>query len=838
VLSIGKLAPGRADYYLDTVARGAEEYYIGSGEAPGRWLGRGAERLGLTGDVAGHQLRRVLNGAGPDGRPLLSSKGPKHMAGFDCTFNAPKSVTLLFARGSPEVRRQVRDAHEAAVDAALAVLETEACRVRRGKGGATVLPGDGFVAAAFRHRTSRAGDPHLHTHVVVANLAHARSDGRWSALDGRHLYSWCRTVGFLYEAHLRAELTRRLGVTWKAPRNGIADLAGIPKRAIDHFSQRRRQIVDRMALFGSLGGHGAQVATYATREDKDTSIPYAALQEWWTRRAAKVGLDERTLAAVCDTTARQRLTRDDTDVDDLYRRLDAPNGITEHRSTFDRRDVIRHLCDELPAGAATTEVLGLADDYLGSHHVVALAEPGTERIRRGDGRRAPVPIDARRWTTPDLLAVEKHLIGMATHRRNAGAGLARADHVDSAIAARPTLSDEQRTMVRRICGSGAGVEVAPGVAGSGKTHALAAAREAWLASGHTVIGAALSAQAARQLQAGSDIPSMTIARLRNALDRPNEAGLGPAHILVIDEAAMVGTRALADLVSRVHQAGAKIVLIGDACQLPEIEAGGAFAGLARRTNPAVLRTNRRQHERWERQALADLRPGHAPEALAAYQAHDRIHHDPDPRRSRDDMVDRWWTTVGDGGEALMLAAHHDAVRDLNARARQRMLDAGKLTGPQLQIGERDFAVGDQVLGLANDYRTGILNGTRGTIAAIDEKRRQLHIAIADGTSRRVPFAYADDGHLAHGYAMTIHKAQGATCDHALVLVDETMPREAIYTAMSRGRQRNDLYLAIDTSRDDVAHAPELTREAVDALADGIERSAAQSMAVDSGGLSL
>jgi ATP-dependent exoDNAse (exonuclease V) alpha subunit len=122
--------------------------------------------------------------------------------------------------------------------------------------------------------------------------------------------------------------------------------------------------------------------------------------------------------------------------------------------------------------------------------------------------------------------------------------------------------------------------------------------------------------------------------------------------------------------------------------------------------------------------------------------------------------------------------------------------------------------------------------TPRTIAAIDEKRRQLHIAIADGTSRRVPFAYADDGHLAHGYATTVHKAQGATCDHALVLVDETMPREAIYTAMSRGRQRNDLYLAIDTGREDIAHAPELTRDAIDALAAGIERSAAQQMALD------
>ena len=154
-----------------------------------------------------------------------------------------------------------------------------------------------------------------------------------------------------------------------------------------------------------------------------------------------------------------------------------------------------------------------------------------------------------------------------------------------------------------------------------------------------------------------------------------------------------------------------------------------------------------------------------------------------------------------------------------------MFDAGRLTGPQVRIGERAFAVGDQVLSRANNHRIGMLNGTRGTMAAVDEKRRQLHVAIADGTSRRVPFAYAEAVHLAHGYAMTIHKAQGATCDHALVLVGETLPR-SIYTAMSRGRQRNDLYLAIDTGRDDVAHAPEITREAIDALAAGIQCSAA------------
>lgn len=697
MLSIGKLAAGRADYYLATVAKGAEEYYLGSGEAPGRWVGRGAERLGLAGEVDGWVLRNVLAGGDGNGRTLIGRQGPDRMSGFDCTFTAPKSVTLLFALGSAEVRREVGAAHDAAVDAALAVYEAEAARVRRGRGGKQVLQADGFVAAAFRHRTSRSGDPHLHTHVVVANMGHAPSDDRWTTLDGRQLYAWARTTGFLYEAHLRAELTERLGVDWLPPRKGIADVAGIPRGVIDHFSQRRRQIVERMAEVGSAGGYAAQIATYATRQAKDTSVPYTALRDWWEKRADKHGLDQRALAAVCDVTARQAPTRDDTQLKFLFNRLDAPNGLTEHRASFDRRDVIRQICQESITGVSAEKALDLSEDYLGSRRVVSLAEPRLERIRRGDGRSAPIPTDTHRWTTPDMLRTERHLIQMATYRQRSGTGLAHPDHVEQALAERSTLSSEQEVMVRRICGSGDGVDVVPGVAGSGKTHALAAAHDAWRASGRTVIGTALSAQAARQLQAGSGIPSSTIKRLQNDLNRSDNTGLGRDHVLVVDEAAMVGTRTLVDLVARAHQGGAKVVLIGDACQLPEIEAGGGFAGLARRRDPATLTTNRRQHAPWERQALSDLRLGHAPDALAAYEAHDRIHHDPDPRHTRADIIDRWWSTVTDDGDALMLAAHHDAVRDLNARARQRMIEAGRVAGAQVRLGEQHFAIGDRVL---------------------------------------------------------------------------------------------------------------------------------------------
>jgi ATP-dependent exoDNAse (exonuclease V) alpha subunit len=588
-----------------------------------------------------------------------------------------------------------------------------------------------------------------------------------------------------------------------------------------------------MADIGSVGGHAAQVAAYATRKIKDTSVPYAALRSWWVERAATLGFDQASIESVCDSTARHRPARSDIDQDDLFRRLDAPDGLTQHRATFDRRDVIRQICDELSQGADIDDVLGLADEYLASRHVVPLNEEGSDRIRRADGRSAPIPTDGHRWTTPDMLRVEKNLIQMAGARRFAGAGLADSAELARAVVERPILSSEQQAMVQRICGSGDGVEVVPGIAGSGKTFALAAAHDAWKASGHTVVGVALSAQAARQLETGSGIPSATIARFQRDIERPGDPGLSSHHVLVIDEAAMVGTRALVALISRVHKAGAKAVLIGDACQLPEIDAGGAFAGLTRRSRSASLTSNRRQHEPWERQALADLRLGHAPEALAAYQAHDRIHHDPDPQQTCDDMVARWWATAGDGGDALMLAARHDTVRDLNTRARRRMGDAGRLHGDPVELGGREYSVGDRVLGLTNDYRIGILNGTRASVAAIDVDRGQLHLVMTDGGSLALPFAYAEGGGLAHGYAMTNHKAQGATCDHALVLVDETVSREAIYTGMSRGRQRNNLYLAVEVVRDEAAHAPEAHRRVFDVLMGRIEHTAAKRLALDS-----
>jgi hypothetical protein len=196
-------AEGRVDA-IDSIGEGGEEYYLGGTDAPGVWLGTGSAQLGLAGAVDGPELRSVLAGLDPrDGTPLRSGRGGVRVAAFDLTSSAPKSVSVVFGVGDREVRDAVRRAHERAVREALAYVEQSAAFVRRGLAGAEVMQADGLVAAGFRHRTSRVGDPQLHTHVLVANLGRG-TDGRWSALDGRRIYAHARTASFVYQAVLRA----------------------------------------------------------------------------------------------------------------------------------------------------------------------------------------------------------------------------------------------------------------------------------------------------------------------------------------------------------------------------------------------------------------------------------------------------------------------------------------------------------------------------------------------------------------------------------------------------------------------------------------------------------
>ena len=302
MVSVGKLSAGQARYYLDqaggpvtaagALTSGVEDYYLGGPEAAGRWLGRGARALGLDGRVQDDALHAVLAGDSPVTGEILRTRGT--VAGFDVTFSAPKSVSVLFGIGDPAIQSAIHEAHARAVTEAFTYFERSTAFARRGAGGAETVRGEGLVAAAFVHRTSRSGDPQLHTHVLVANLVRAE-DGRWSALDGRLVYAHARTAGFLYQAALRAELTRALGVEWTPVSKGSAEIRGVSSRVIRAFSRRRAEIEAAIELHGSRGRHAAQIAALDTRRAKDRAVRPEALAPEWRLRAAKLGLHEARL---------------------------------------------------------------------------------------------------------------------------------------------------------------------------------------------------------------------------------------------------------------------------------------------------------------------------------------------------------------------------------------------------------------------------------------------------------------------------------------------------------------------------------------------------------------
>lgn len=779
MLSIGKLVAGAEDYYLSMVARGQEEYYTGSGESPGSWVGSGTAALGLAGQVTPEDLHALLAGFSPrSGTELgLPKRSGTRVAGFDLTFSAPKSVSLLYALGSPEQSAAARVAHEHAVTEGLAYLERHALFARRGDGGQRRIETSGVVAAAFVHRTSRNGDPQVHTHVLAVNAVEG-ADGRWSAPDARGLYFHARTAGFVYQASLRAALVESLGLSFGPVRNGAAELAGIDASVLRRFSSRRAEIEEYLALYGGRSGRSAELAALVTRAPKvrghDPDSDALNLRDRWRLLAAEYGVEPDGL--VPDRGRPRRVTLGRSDTRELAATLLGPKGLTAQDSTFERRDVVRAIAESLVDGASLDAIESAADFTLRRPEAVALERQG----RGGEALQ----------TTRELLAVEAHLVETAVACRDGGAAAVDPDRADALLAQHPQLSVDQRAMVRSLVSSGQRIEVVVGKAGAGKTTALSLAREVFEEAGWSVSGTALSARAAEELESSAGIPSVTLTRLVGEIDQGCRS-FGARDVVVVDEAGMVGTRTLARLVEVADVSGAKLVLVGDPRQLPEIEAGGAFGTLASRLGALELTENRRQHERWERAALDRLRSGDVVPALEAYDDHGRIRIAGTMAETRRDLVGRWLNARDGGAEALMLAVNRRDVKVLNVEARDMLQRRGSIGADLISANGRAFALGEQVVCLRNASRFGVLNGTRGTV--IELAGGHLLIDTAAGL-RSLPSRYIDAGHLDYGYATTVHKAQGATYDKAFVLATESLTREAGYVAMSRARLGAELFV--------------------------------------------
>lgn len=800
-MSLWKLRVGAEAYYLAQVASGLDDYYSGQGESVGRWVGNAATALGLDGEVSGEDLRAVLAGLAPG--TALTPNGeqlrphPRRVPGFDLTFSVPKSVSVAYALGDPLVQGAVVEAGEAAVAETLAWLEREACHVRRGTNnrhakvpdvemwGTRRFPGAGFVAAQFRHRTSRAGDPQLHWHVLVANTTQG-PDRRWSALDGTGLYRSKRAAGVMFQAALRRELTERLGVEWTPPVKDSCEIAGIPRKIIRLFSKRRDEIEAELERLGTSGPKAAEEATLATRKTKG-AVDADGIVPRWQQEAQTAGWGQAELDVLLASVPH------DGGVEKMgIDRLVAQVGdrLIGSDSTFTRHEVAQAVAAVLPAGGATTEVDRLTAGVLANPEIVAIHDPAAPARATGWEQR---------FTTRRLIALETEIAdaiasGVASQT---GALAPGAVAVACTVA---SLGTDQHDAVTRLCTQGNAIEVLVGRAGTGKTFTLAAVASAYRAAGCKTIGVAPSARAARELETGAGIGSFTVPRFDH---HRNDHPLTASTVVIVDETGMCGTVDLHHVISTARQAGAKVILVGDHYQLPEVQAGGGLANAIATLGDQVceLTINRRQVEPWEVDALDHLRHGDVADAWDAYLTHDRVRILDDPIGLHQLAVDNWWTAHTTGRNALLLAGTRSEAHALNRLARDRAASEHLLTGPPLTVAGRTFQAGDRVLICRNDtnqatpdgQRIRIDNGTLGTVTTTHPDTGTLDVRLRTGEIVRLDHDYLADGHLDHGYAMTIHKSQGATCDAVFVVGPAGLYREAAYVALSRARHGATLY---------------------------------------------
>jgi conjugative relaxase-like TrwC/TraI family protein len=412
--SITKLRVGQEAYQLSGVAQSLDDYYTGAGETHGIWVGGGAVRLGLDGEVDPDGLSAVLAGLAP-GRGGLTPNGdrprphPRRVPGFDLTLKAPKSASVLYAvSDDPRVQGAIIEAGETAMRAALGWLEREAIQAQRGSHNVAWLaahhgePGvgprrlstSGVVAASFRHRTSRAGDPLLHWHVLVANLVEG-TDGKWSAFAHPDLFRHGRAAGEVFQAVFRDELTASLGVEWRPGRH-VSEIAGIPQAILDGFSKRSTEIDAWLAATATPDTRqGRQAAVLATRRHKP-EVEGARFDEAWKAEADIAGWGpdaaERLVGWSMQRAGRTKEScwrLEDVAFDEngraerVERLVEADEWIahllrtelTATASTFTEADVIRTVAARQGAGATVDTIERIADQIVASRLVVAVASP-------------------------------------------------------------------------------------------------------------------------------------------------------------------------------------------------------------------------------------------------------------------------------------------------------------------------------------------------------------------------------------------------------------------------------------------------------------------------------
>lgn len=940
VMTIRVMSAGRGyEYLLKTVAAGDGDrdlgtpltrYYTAEGTPPGRWLGSGLVGLGgedtgrvRDGDLVTEEHLARLLGTGTD--PLTGAKlgaaypalqpparriaarvarldaslddatrsqqvaqitGQERarpsrtpVAGFDLTFSPPKSLSALWGVTDAGTQALVAQAHYEAMRDTLGLLERTVAATRVGHGGVASMPVRGIIATAFDHYDTRAGDPQLHTHVVVSNKVQG-IDGKWRTLDSRTLHRATVALSASYNGFLADHATRLLGVSWVPVERRSSQFTGweidrVPAELTEAFSRRtlgvdggegiddaaRRLIGQYRAKHGrspsaSVEAKLRQQATLETRPDKELRSLAELTADWRQRATATLGQDATTWARELLThlPADAILRADDVPLEQVHDLAGVVlMEVGNRRATWGRYNLHAEAARQtMGVRFATAEG---REAVIGA--IVAHAEAESVRLTPEYDRLVPAMFvnpdgthwfrraDAVAYTSRDVLDAETRLLAHAADTSGARLPLRLVHRHTSRPIRGVKLADDQAAAILTLATSGRVLDVLVGPAGTGKTTALRALHRAWTATHgkDAVIGLAPSAAAAEVL--GTELGVQTENTAKFLYDhRHGRWDLRRGQLVLIDEASLAGTLALDRIVTHAASVGAKVVLIGDHGQLSAVETGGAFGMLAHtRDDVAELTDVRRFSADWEKTASLGLRHGD-PAALTAYQENGRVHGG-DQGAMLGAVYQAWRTDRAAGLRSVMIAATGQTVAELNRRARTDLVAVGRVQESGVALHDGTSAgVGDVIVTRLNERRlitgsTGwVKNGDRwvvtgrfgdGSLAVRELGRNDA----PHGGAVVLPAWYIAES-VELGYATTVHRAQGSTVDTAHSLIDpQSASRELLYVALTRGRDGNHAYV-IDTPDEDAELHHDLTEPATatERLATVLTRSDADKSATE------
>ncbi|WP_101569954.1 MobF family relaxase [Brevibacterium sp. 239c] len=868
-------------------------YYVEAGTPPGQWLGSGVASLGkgrlAVGDRVSEAQLQLLMGMGRDpiiGDPLglafPAYKSPaeriearivdlspalrpgakaaevaqieaeerqrgtrRAVAGFDFTFSIPKSASALWAVADAGTQALIGEAHHRAVAEVVAFMEREVAATRTGAtagdGAVAQVDVTGLVATAFDHFDSRAGDPHLHTHVVISNKVQTAFDGKWRSLDGRPMHAAVVALSELHQAVFADHMTRTFGVEWESrdmgrDRNPSWAISSVPEQLVQEFSTRSRHIdAEKGRLIAEyVAKHGHQPstttviklraqATLTTRPEKEVRSLADLTSEWRTRATTVLDQDATYWARnVMDNDKPLLLRADDLPLDAIAEVGQAVVGVVgEKRATWRRWNLMAE---------ASRQTMGLRFATMQDREAVVgmitdAAELASLRLtppdlatspvafRRIDGTSVFRPKHSTVFSSELLLAAEDRLLDRS---RSMTAPTVRLGTVEK-ITARPDregrlLGEDQADALLKIAVSGRVLDVLVGPAGAGKTTAMSALRKAWEKEhgAGSVVGLAPSAVAAQVLAADLGIATENTAKWwQNHLTRGTTFESG--QLVIIDESSLAGTLSLDRITHLAERAGAKALLVGDFAQLQSVDAGGAFGLLVgdRDDAPELVDVHRFTNE-WEKAASLALRHGRT-QVIDTYLDHDRIR-EGEAEAMTDAAYSGWRADRNRGLISVLVAETRDDVSALNQRARADLILDGTLTpGREVELNDGATAgVGDTIITRRNDRRLRngkdwVRNGDTWTITGVrdDGSVTTRRSGRRFGGSIVLPTGYVAD-HVDLGYAVTAHRAQGVTVDTARVLVEPTTTREDFYVAMTRGKHSNRAYVILDRA-DEHAH---------------------------------